>query len=87
MANLFYGNTYGWRLLVVFKQSPNFASVDDAMSFIVILHSTCTGPFSGGIAVICVLFMDFGPRKNTHQLCCVHMVLRCRINLNRCVGL
>ena len=39
---------------------PNSASVDDAMKFLVILHSICTGQFSGGISVIGLL--DFGPR-------------------------
>ena len=40
---------------------PSFSSVDDAMTFIMILHSTFNGPFTGSIAVIGVL--DFGPRK------------------------
>ena len=29
------------------NKPPNYASVDDAITFLVILHSTCTGPFSG----------------------------------------
>ena len=37
---------------------PNYDSVSDSMKFIIMLHSTCTGPFSGGIAFISVL--DFG---------------------------
>ena len=31
------------------------------MTFLMIINSTCTGPFSGGISVIGVL--DFGLRK------------------------
>ena len=41
---------------------PNYASVDDAMTFIIMLHSTCTVLFYGGIACISVLY--FGPREN-----------------------
>ena len=26
---------------------PNYDFVDDAMTFLIMLHSTCTGPFSG----------------------------------------
>ena len=40
---------------------PNSDSVADVMTSLMILHSTCTGKFYGGIAVIGVL--DFGPRK------------------------
>ena len=40
---------------------PSFSSVDDAMTFIMILHSMCNGPFPGSIVFIGVL--DFGPRK------------------------
>ena len=39
---------------------PNSASVADAMTFIIVLHSTFTVPFSKGIYFIGVL--DFGPR-------------------------
>ena len=42
---------------------PNSASVAGVIKFLVILYSTFTGPFSGGIAVIGVLFLDLGPRK------------------------
>ena len=59
---------------------PSSASVSDAMTFIMILHYTCTGPLSGGITVIGV--MDFGPRENIHLLSCVPLVMRCRIRLN-----
>ena len=40
---------------------PNYVSVADAMTFLGMLHSTCTGPFYGGIAFIGVF--DFGMRK------------------------
>ena len=33
----------------------------DAMTFLMILHYTCTGPFYGGMA--CIGVLDFGPRK------------------------
>ena len=39
---------------------PNSASVVDAMTFIIMLHYTCTGPFFGGID--CMGIFDFGPR-------------------------
>ena len=55
------------------RNPPNLASVADAMAFLMILHSTCTGLFSGGIAVIGVLFLDFGPReKNSPDLLCAY---------------
>ena len=41
---------------------PNSASMDDAITFLMIMNSTCTGPFSGGI--YCISVLDFGPRKN-----------------------
>ena len=40
---------------------PNSYSMADAMTFIIVLHSTCTGTFDGGIASICLV--DFGTRK------------------------
>ena len=40
---------------------PNSASVDDAITLLIILQYTCTGPFSGGID--CIGVLDFGPRK------------------------
>ena len=43
------------------RNPPNSASVTDDMTLIMILTSTCTVQFSGGIAVIGML--DFGPRK------------------------
>ena len=52
-----------------FSNSPtNYASVADAMNFLMILHSTCMGPFYGGIALIGVLLMDFGTIKNPLDL-------------------
>ena len=51
-----------------FSNNPtNSASVDDAITFLIILHSTCTGPFLGGIDFIGVL--DFGlSKKYPHAL-------------------
>ena len=31
---------------------PNYSSVSDAIAFLIMLHYTCAGPFSVGIAVI-----------------------------------
>ena len=45
------------------KNPPNSASVTDTMTFLMILHSTCTGPFSRRIDIMGVLLLDFGPRK------------------------
>ena len=59
---------------------PNSASVYDTMKFLIILHSTCNSPFSWGIDVIGVLY--FGPKKNIHLICCMPLVLRCRMHLN-----
>ena len=45
-----------------FSNNPtNYASVSDSMKFPIMLHSTCTGPFSGVIS--CIGLLDFGPRK------------------------
>ena len=41
---------------------PNSAFVDDSITFLVMLHSTCTGPFGEGIG--CIGVLDFGPSKN-----------------------
>ena len=40
---------------------PNYAPVADAITFLIMLHSTWTGPFWGGINFIGVLY--FGSRK------------------------
>ena len=40
---------------------PNYAPVADSITFIIMLHSTCTETFLGGIDYIVVL--DVGPRK------------------------
>ena len=42
---------------------PDSDSVTDAMTFLTIIHSTCTGLFSGGIYDMGVLLMSFGSRK------------------------
>ena len=39
---------------------PNPTSVANASIFLVMLHSTCTGPFYGGI--FCIGVLDFFPR-------------------------
>ena len=43
---------------------PNSASVYDAMTFLMMIHSTCTRLFYGGISVIGVLLMGLGPKKH-----------------------
>ena len=51
------------------ESPPNSASVAYCMTFLRILHYTCTGPFLGGIDVIGVLFMYLGLRgKNPPDL-------------------
>ena len=40
---------------------PNSASVADAITLLIMLYSTFTGPFSGSID--CIGVLDFGPRK------------------------
>ena len=61
---------------------PKYASVADSMKFIIMLQSTCTDTFSGGIS--CIGVLDFCPRKNIHLLCFVHLVLICRMHPNIC---
>ena len=56
--------------------------MDDAIKFIIMLNSTCTGTFYGGI--ICIGVLDFGPRKKTHLLCFVPLVLICSMYPNIC---
>ena len=50
------------------------------MTFLMILYSTCTGPFWGGVTNIGVLY--FGTRNNICLLVCVLLVLICRTHLN-----
>ena len=45
---------------------PNYASVSDDMIFIIMVYSTCTGPFSGGVD--CIVVLDFGPRVNIQRI-------------------
>ena len=59
---------------------PNSASVADAIIFIIMMHSTCTVTFSGGI--VCISVLDFGPRKNIHLLCFVPLVMICSMHPN-----
>ena len=52
-------DVYFWN----FSINPSYStSVADSMAFFMILHSTCTGPFSGGIDVIGLLLLDCGLR-------------------------
>ena len=64
------------------KISPNYASLAYSMTFLVMLHYTCTGPFFGGIAWIGVL--DFGTRKNIHLSWFVPLLLMYRMHLIKC---
>ena len=43
------------------NKSPNYASVANASIFVIMLHSTFTGPFSRGI--YCIGVLDFCPRE------------------------
>ena len=66
-----------------FSNNPtNSDSVADAMKFLIMLHYTCTGPFSGGI--YCIGMLDFPPVKNIHRLCFVPLVMIFRMHPNIC---
>ena len=43
------------------NNNPNSASLEDAMKIFIMLHSTCTGSFSGVIS--CIGLLDLVPRK------------------------
>ena len=58
VSNPFLLEQFSWKFS---NSPPNSAPVADAMKFLMMLHSTCTGPFYWGIYVIGVLY--FGPRK------------------------
>ena len=61
---------------------PNYDSVSDAMTFFIVLHSTCTGTFFEVIYGIGVF--DFGPSKNIYLLCFMPPVLICTMHTNIC---
>ena len=65
-----------------FSNNPhNSAYMADAMIFLTILNSTCTGPFYGGIDFIGVF--DFGTRKKQiHLFCFMPLVLICGMHPN-----
>ena len=68
-----------WR----FSNNPlSFAFVADATTFVMMLHATCTGPFSMGISWIGAL--KFGPRKNIFQFCFMSLILICRMHRSIC---
>ena len=73
-------DVYFWKLS---NNPPYSDSVDDAMTFLTMLNFTCTGLFSGGVSVISVIVISFGPIKKIHLLCCVPLFLRCSMHLNR----
>ena len=57
---------YFWKFS---NNPPNYASVADSMTSLIILHYTCNGPFLGGID--CIGVLDFGPsKKYTPALLC-----------------
>ena len=53
-------------LWILLSGSFKYASVADSTAFLIMLHSSCPGPFSGGIA--CIGVLDFGPRKKIHRI-------------------
>ena len=68
-----------------FSKNPhNYSSVADAITFLIMLHSTCTGPFSGSIS--CISVLGFGPRKKILRLCFLPLVLICMMHLSKCGG-
>ena len=54
----------------------------DIMTFLIILHFKCTGPFYGGIA--CIGVLGFFIVGNIHLLCFVPLVLICSMHPNIC---
>ena len=76
-ARSFWIDFVSWKFS---NNPPNSDSVPDAMSFLIMLHYTCTGTFSVGIA--CIGGLDFGPGKNIHLLCFVPLVMICRLHAN-----
>ena len=50
------------------------------MTFLIMLHYTYTGPFSGCIA--CIGVLDYGPKKNIQLLFSMPLVLINRIHPN-----
>ena len=77
-------STRGIRTYVTFwkfsNNSFNSSSFADSVTFIIILHYTCTGPFSWGAYFIGVL--DFGLKKNIYLIYFVPLVLRFRMHPN-----
>ena len=51
------------------KNPTNSDSIADAMTFIIILHYTCTGPFWGGGSVIGVLYFGMRETNPPDMLC------------------
>ena len=65
-----------------FSNNPtNSAFVADAITFLIMMHYTCTGIFLGGIDCIGVFY--FGTRKNIYQLCFVPLVLKWGMHPNK----
>ena len=50
-------------LMLLSDNSPNCASVADAMTFLIMIHYICTGPFSEVIS--CIGVLDFVLRKKS----------------------
>ena len=61
---------------------PISASVADAITFLIMLHSTCTGPFSGGIS--CISVLDLGLKGKYPPALNRVSFLICRIHPNIC---
>ena len=59
---------------------PNFASVADVMTFLIIMNYTCAGPFYGGFD--CIIVLDFGTRKNILPIYFVPLFMRYGMHLN-----
>ena len=46
--------------------TPNSYSMANVVTFLIMMHFTCTGTFFEGVA--CIIVLDFGPRKNPPAL-------------------
>ena len=55
----------------------------DAIMFLLMLHSTCTGPFPGVIS--CIGVLGFGPREHIIRLYFLFPILTCRMHPSKCV--
>ena len=64
------------------NNTTNYNPVADSMNFIRILNYTCTGPFLGALRLLVCYFWILVWGKNIYLICCVLLVMRCRMHIN-----